>query len=72
MYPGFSRFLELALAQQQQPEEVREEVEAAVEIAQEETAAGEDADKRLLSKALDVLLEKGPDIVNKERCSASC
>ena len=52
----------LALAQQQ-PEEAREEVEAAVEIAQEETAAGEDADKRLLSKALDVLLERGPDIL---------
>ncbi len=53
----------LALAQQQQPEDVREEVEAAVETAQEETAAGEDADKRLLSKALDVLLERGPDIL---------
>jgi len=53
----------LALAQQQQPEDVREEVEAAVEIAQEETEAGEDADKRLLSKALDVLLERGPDIL---------
>ena len=53
----------LALAQQQQPEAVREEVEAAVETAQEETEAGEDADKRLLSKALDVLLEKGPDIL---------
>jgi len=51
-----------ALAQQQPPV-VREEVEAAVETAQEETEAGEEADKRLLSKALDVLLEKGPDIL---------
>ena len=51
-----------ALARQQ-PEAVREEVEAAVETAQEETEAGEDADKRLLSKALDVLLEKGPDVL---------
>jgi len=52
----------LALARQQ-PEAVREDVESAVETAQEETGAGEDADKRLLSKALDVLLEKGPDIL---------
>ncbi|MBN2004801.1 MAG: hypothetical protein JXA21_15695 [Anaerolineae bacterium] len=51
-----------ALAQQKPPV-VREEVEAAVETAQEETEAGEEADKRLLSKALDVLLEKGPDVL---------
>lgn len=52
----------LALAQQQ-PADARDEIEAAVETAQEETAAGEDADKRLLNKALDVLLERGPDIL---------
>jgi hypothetical protein len=52
----------LALAQQK-PLVVREEVEAAVETAQEETEAGEDTDKRLLSKALDVLLDKGPDVL---------
>jgi hypothetical protein len=52
----------LALARQQ-PVAVRDELEAAVETAQEETAQGEEADKRLLSKMLDVLLEKGPDIL---------
>jgi len=46
-----------------QPPAVREELEAAVETAQEETEAGEGADKRLLNKALDVLLEEGPDIL---------
>lgn len=52
----------LALARQQ-PAVVRDDVEAAVETAQEETEAGEEADKRLLSKALDVLLDKGPDVL---------
>jgi len=52
----------LALARQQ-PAAVREDLEAAVETAQEETAKGEAADKGLLSKMLDVLLEKGPDIL---------
>lgn len=52
----------LALARQRPPE-VREDLEAAVETVQEETEAGEDADKRLLNKALDVLLEAGPDVL---------
>ncbi len=52
----------LGLARQKPPP-VREDLEAAVETAQEETGAGDDADKRLLSKALDVLLDKGPDVL---------
>jgi hypothetical protein len=56
-------FEQAAALARQQPAAVREEVAAAVETAQEETAAGEDADKRLLNKALDVLLEKGPDVL---------
>jgi hypothetical protein len=51
-----------ALARQRPPE-VGEELEAAVETVQEETEAGEEADKRLLNKALDVLLEEGPDVL---------
>jgi hypothetical protein len=54
----FERALEVA---RQKPPEVRDDLEAAVEIVQEETEAGEDVNKRLLDKALDVLLEKGPD-----------
>jgi hypothetical protein len=56
----FDRAMELA---RQQPPEVREDLEAAVETVQEETEAGEAADKGLLNKALDVLLEEGPDVL---------
>jgi hypothetical protein len=56
----FDRALALA---RQEPPAVRENLEAAVEMVQEETAAGEEADKRLLNKALDVLLEEGPDVL---------
>lgn len=56
----FDRAMELA---RQQPPEVREDLEAAVETVQEETEAGEAADKSLLNKALDVLLEEGPDVL---------
>jgi hypothetical protein len=52
----------LALARQRPPE-VGEDLEAAVETVQEEAEAGEEADKRLLNKALDVLLEEGPDVL---------
>ena len=52
----------LALARRKPPE-VREDLEAAVEIAQEETQKGDAADKSLLNKALDMLLDKGPDIL---------
>ena len=58
----FARALELARAPQRPPEE-REDLEAAVEVAQQETGKGERADPGLLSKALDVLLEKGPDVL---------
>ena len=56
----FGQALKLA---RQKPPEVREDLEAAVETVQEEAEAGEDADKRLLNKALDVLLEEGPDVL---------
>ena len=56
----FDRALALA---RRKPPEVREDLEGAVEIAQEETQKGDDADKSLLNKALDVLLDKGPDIL---------
>jgi hypothetical protein len=56
----FDRALALA---RQKPPEVREDLEAAVETVQEEAEAGEDADKSLLNKALDVLLEEGPDVL---------
>jgi hypothetical protein len=56
----FDQALDLA---HQKPPEVREDLEAAVETVQEEAEAGEDADKRLLNKALDVLLEEGPDVL---------
>ena len=56
----FDRALALA---RRKPPEVREDLESAVEIAQEETQKGDDADKSLLNKALDVLLDKGPDIL---------
>jgi len=58
----FERALELARAPQRPPEE-QEYLEAAVEMAQQETEKGERADPGLLSKALDVLLEKGPDVL---------
>lgn len=47
----------------QKPPAVRDDLEAAVETVQEESEVGEDADKRLLNKALDVLLEEGPDVL---------
>jgi len=56
----FEKALTLA---KQQPVEVREDVEAAVETAKEEAEKGEGADKSLLNKALDVLLDKGPDVL---------
>jgi len=56
----FDRALALA---RRKPPEVREDLEAAVETAQEETQKGDAADKGLLNKALDVLLDKGPDIL---------
>ncbi len=56
----FARALALA---RQKPEPVREDLEVAVETVKEETEKGEAADKSLLSKMLDVLLEKGPDIL---------
>jgi hypothetical protein len=56
----FDQALDLA---HQKPPEVREDLEAAVETVQEEAEAGEDADKSLLNKALDVLLEEGPDVL---------
>lgn len=52
----------LALARRKPPE-VREDLETAVETAQEETRKGDAADKSLLNKALDVLLDKGPDVL---------
>jgi hypothetical protein len=58
----FQQALELARAPQRPPEE-REDLEAAVEMAQQETEKGEEADTSLLNKALDVLLEKGPDVL---------
>jgi len=58
----FAQALELARAPQR-PLEEREDLEAAVEMAQQETEKGERADPGLLSKALDVLLEKGPDVL---------
>jgi len=58
----FAQALELARAPQRPPEQ-REYLEAAVEMAQQETGKGERADASLLSKALDVLLEKGPDVL---------
>jgi len=58
----FAQALELARAPQRPPEE-REDLEAAVEIAQQETGKGERADPGLLNKVLDVLLEKGPDVL---------
>ncbi len=58
----FQQALELARAPKRPPEE-REDLEAAVEMAQQETEKGEEADKNLLNKALDVLLEKGPDVL---------
>jgi hypothetical protein len=58
----FERALELARAPQRPPEE-REDLEAAVEMARQETEKGQDADHSLLDKALDVLLERGPDIL---------
>jgi len=56
----FGQALKLA---RQKPPEVREDLEAAVETVQEEAEAGEEDDKRLLNKALDVLLEEGPDVL---------
>ncbi len=56
----FDRALALA---RRKPPEVREDMEAAVEVAQEETQKGDAADKSLLNKALDALLDKGPDIL---------
>ncbi len=56
----FAQALDLA---RQQPVELREDVAAAVETAQEEVAAGPDADKALLNKMLDVLLDKAPDVL---------
>lgn len=58
----FQQALELARAPQRPPEE-REDLEAAVEMAQQETEKGEEGDTSLLNKALDVLLEKGPDVL---------
>jgi hypothetical protein len=52
----------LALARQRPPD-VQEDLEAAVETAREEVERGDEADKGLLSKALDVLLEEGPDVL---------
>jgi hypothetical protein len=48
---------------QAKPPAVREDLEVAVETVEEETEKGEAADKTLLSKALDVLLERGPDVL---------
>ncbi len=56
----FDRALALA---RQKPPELRDDLESAVETAKEEAEAGEDADKRLLSKMLDLLLDKGPDVL---------
>ena len=56
----FAQALDLA---RQQPVALREDVAAAVETAQEEVAAGPDADKALLNKMLDVLLDKAPDVL---------
>jgi hypothetical protein len=58
----FQQALELARAPGR-PQEEREDLEAAVEMAQHETEKGEGADASLLNKALDVLLERGPDIL---------
>lgn len=56
----FDQALSLA---RQKPPQVREDLEAAVETVQEEAEASEDADKRLLNKALDMLLEERPDVL---------
>jgi len=58
----FERALELARAPQRPPE-AREDLAAAVETTQRETEKGEQADTSLLNKALDVLLEEGPDVL---------
>jgi hypothetical protein len=58
----FRQALELARAPDR-PAEERDDLEAAVEMAQEEIEKGEGADTSLLNKALDVLLERGPDIL---------
>lgn len=58
----FQQALELARAPQRPPED-QEDLEAAVEMAQQQTEKGEEADTSLLNKALDVLLEKGPDVL---------
>ncbi len=55
----FEHALDLA---RQQPPAVRDDVAAAVETVKEEIES-EDADKRLLSKMLDLLLDKAPDIL---------
>jgi hypothetical protein len=61
---GVAALLDRALAlARRKPPPVCEDLEAAVDIVREEIEAGEAADKRLLSQALDVLLEKGPDVL---------
>jgi hypothetical protein len=58
----FRQALALARAPDR-PVEERDDLEAAVEMAQGELEKGEGADASLLNKALDVLLEHGPDVL---------
>jgi len=58
----FERAVELARAPER-PQEEREDLEVAVETVRQEMDKGEEADTSLLKKALDVLLDKAPDLL---------